>query len=229
MHVDAVMKSTATFEHIDPALVGNSRRFLISEQAGGSAIRGKAREFGIDLDKGSPEARMILDQLVRLENEGYVFEGAEASFELLVRKALGTYQKLFDLRGFRVIVEKRGHDAEVVTEATLKVAVDGEECLTVAEGDGPVHALDGAMRKALLHFYPELADIHLTDFKVRVVNVKEGTAAKVRVLVESQAHEDTWSTIGVSTNIIEASWQALVDAVEYGLTRHQRLSKRTEK
>lgn len=229
MHVDAVMKSTATFEHIDPALVGNSRRFLISEQAGGSAIRGKALEFGIDLDKGSPEARAILEQLVRLENEGYVFEGAEASFELLVRKAMGTYQKLFDLRGFRVIVEKRGHDAEVVTEATLKVAVDGEECLTVSEGDGPVHALDGAMRKALLHFYPELADIHLTDFKVRVVNVKEGTAAKVRVLVESQAHEDSWSTIGVSTNIIEASWQALVDAVEYGLTRHQRLNRRSEK
>lgn len=225
MHVDAVMKSPDTFEHIDPALVGNSRRFLISDQAGGSAIRGKALEFGIDLDKGSPEARAILNQLVRLENEGYVFEGAEASFELLVRKALGTYKKLFDLRGFRVIVEKRGHDAEVVTEATLKVAVNGEECLTVAEGDGPVHALDGAMRKALLHFYPELADIHLTDFKVRVVNVKEGTAAKVRVLVESQAHEDSWSTIGVSTNIIEASWQALVDAVEYGLTRHQRHNK----
>ena len=223
MHVDAVMKSPSTFEHIDPALVGNSRRFLISEQSGGSAIRVKAREFGIDLDKGSPEARAILEQVVRLENEGYVFEGAEASFELLVRKVLGTYKKLFDLKGFRVIVEKRGHDAEVVTEATLKVAVDGEECLTVAEGDGPVHALDGAMRKALLHFYPELADIRLTDFKVRVVNVKEGTAAKVRVLVESSAHEDSWSTIGVSTNIIEASWQALVDAVEYGLTRHQRM------
>jgi len=222
MHVDAVMKSTSTFEHLDPSLVGNARRFLISDQSGGSALRGKAAEFGMDLTKGSPEAKAILEQLVRRENEGYVFEGAEASFELLMRKAMGTYCKLFDLRGFRVIVEKRGPDGEVITEATLKLAVDGEEVLTVAEGDGPVHALDGAMRKALLHFYPQLSDIHLTDFKVRVVNVKEGTAAKVRVLVESQAHEDSWSTIGVSTNIIEASWQALVDAVEYGLTRTQR-------
>lgn len=218
-HVDAVLKNQATCEHVDPQRVGNSRRFLISELSGGSTILSKARDAGIDLTKQSPQTRQILAQLTELENAGYVFEGAEASFDLLMKKAVGSYEKLFDLRGFRVIVEKRGADAEVVTEATLKVAVNGEERLTVAEGDGPVNALDGAMRKALQHFYPQLAEIKLTDFKVRIVNVKAGTAAKVRVLVESQAREESWNTIGVSENIIEASWQALVDAVEYGLMK----------
>jgi 2-isopropylmalate synthase len=179
----------------------------------------KAREYGLDLAKNASETRAILDELTRLEHEGYVFEDAEASFRLLMAKATGRYRSLFDLIGYRVIVAQRGQDAEPVTEATLKVAVDGQEMLTVAEGDGPVHALDGALRKALEHFYPELRQIRLTDFKVRVVNVKEGTAARVRVLVESADDRESWSTIGVSTNVIEASWHALVDSVEYGLSR----------
>lgn len=222
MHVDGVGKVTRSFEHVDPGRVGNTRRILVSELAGSSAIVLKGKEFGLDLSRRSPETREILDRIVRLESEGYVFEGAEASLELLMRRATGQYRKLFDLIGFRVIVEKRGADDHPITEATLKVAVDGETLLTVAEGDGPVHALDSAMCKALEHFYPELKSVRLTDFKVRVVNVKEGTAAKVRVLVESADERGTWSTIGVSTNIIEASWQALVDSIEYKLRRDER-------
>jgi len=221
MHVDAVAKSPTMYEHVDPATVGNSRRILVSELSGGSSMVLKAKEYGFDLDKNAPETKRILAELARLEHEGYVFEGAEASFELLMAKATGGYQKLFDLIGWRVIVSKRGEDLEPITEATLKVAVDGQQMLTVAEGDGPVHALDGALRKALTHFYPALAHIRLTDFKVRVVNVKEGTAARVRVLVESADEHESWSTLGVSTNVIEASWQALVDSVEYGLRRRE--------
>jgi 2-isopropylmalate synthase len=219
MHVDAIAKNPATFEHIDPATVGNERRILVSELSGGTSMVLKAKEYGLDLQKSSPETRAVLEQLLRLEHEGYVFEDAEASFALLMKKALGEYERLFDLIGFRVIVERRGGDRGPITEATLKVAVDGAEMLTVAEGDGPVHALDAALRKALEHFYPELRGIRLTDFKVRVVNVKEGTAAKVRVLVESADEHGSWSTIGVSENVIEASWQALADSVEYGLLR----------
>jgi 2-isopropylmalate synthase len=219
MHVDAIAKNPATFEHIEPALVGNDRRILVSELSGGASMVLKAKEYGLDLQKSAPETRRVLEQLLRLEHEGYVFEDAEASFALLMKRALGECSKPFDLIGFRVIVERRGGDRDAITEATLKVAVDGVEMLTVAEGDGPVHALDAAMRKALEHFYPELRHIRLTDFKVRVVNVKEGTAAKVRVLVESADDHGSWSTIGVSENVIEASWQALADSVEYGLLR----------
>ncbi len=216
-HADAVMKNPRTCEHIDPVLVGNQRRVLVSELSGGSTIAWKMEERGITLDKKAPETRRVLEKIASMEAEGWVFEGAEASFDLLVKKETGQYRKLFDLQGFRVIVEKRGHDEEPITEATLKVAVDSQTQLTVAEGDGPVHALDGALRKALIHFYPDLNEVRLTDFKVRVVDVKEGTAAKVRVLVESADAEGSWSTIGVSTNVIEASWQALADSVEYAL------------
>jgi len=219
MHVDAVAKNPRMYEHIDPEAVGNSRRVLVSELAGGSSMVLKAREYGFDLQKGTPETRAVLDQLTRREHDGYVYEDAEASFQLLMARALGRYEKLFDLVTYRVFVGKRALDAEPVTEATLKVRVKGEEVLTVAQGDGPVHALDGALRKALIPFYPELSHIRLTDFKVRVVNVKEGTAAKVRVLVESADERESWSTIGVSTNVIEASWEALVDSIEYGLSR----------
>ena len=155
-----------------------------------------------------------------LEHEGYQFEGAEASFELLMRKSMGLYQKGFELEGFRVIVEKRGEE-DIKTEATIKLKVDGEAEHTAAEGDGPVHALDSALRKALERFYPALREIKLTDFKVRVVNPAAGTGAKVRVLIESSDEEDSWSTVGVHENIIAASWQALVDGVEYGLARRQ--------
>jgi 2-isopropylmalate synthase len=220
-HADAVRKNPRTCEHIEPTLVGNRRRVLVSELSGGSTIVWKAEDLGVDLDKKSPETRRILDKIARMEADGYVFEGAEASFDLLVKKETGAYQKLFDLVGFRVIVEKRGHDEEPITEATLKVSVNGNQMLTVAEGDGPVHALDGALRQALGHFYPELQEIRLTDFKVRVVDAKDGTAAKVRVLVEGADEGGSWSTIGVSTNIIEASWQALADSVEYALLKRR--------
>ncbi|MDH7569687.1 MAG: alpha-isopropylmalate synthase regulatory domain-containing protein, partial [Armatimonadota bacterium] len=222
VHADAMLKNTSTYEHVPPETVGNSRRILVSELAGGSSIRQKVRAFGIDLTKESPQTRAILQQVVDLEKDGYSFEGADASFELLVRKALGQYEKAFDLIGFRVIVEKRAGDPEPITEATLKLRVGDEIAHTVAEGDGPVHALDNAMRKALIQFFPHLAHIRLTDFKVRVVNVDAATAAKVRVAVESADEHDVWNTVGVSTNIIEASWQALVDAVDYAMMRRRR-------
>ncbi|MCC6445942.1 MAG: citramalate synthase [Armatimonadetes bacterium] len=217
VHVDAILKHHSTYEHIAPEWVGNSRRMLVSELSGGSTVMQKAREYHIELDKNSPETRAILEEIMRLENQGYAFEGAEGSFELLLRKHTGSYRKLFDVKGFRVIVEKRPGEEEMVTEATLKLSVDGRETHTVAEGDGPVHALDSAMRKALEEFYPCLSHIRLTDFKVRVVNVKDGTAAKVRVMTESTDGSASWSTVGVSTNIIEASWEALLGSVEYGI------------
>lgn len=222
VHVDAVSKNPATYEHIDPASVGNDRRFLISELAGSSSVVEKARKFDIDLTKQSPEVKAILDRVVHLEHQGYSFEDAEASFELLLKKAMGQYTKLFELVGFRVIIEKRGPAEEPITEATLKISVDGVEAFTVAEGDGPVHALDNALRLALKQFYgPELARIKLTDYKVRVINSSEGTAARVRTIIESRDAKDSWSTVGVSTNLIEASWNALADSVEYGILRQK--------
>jgi 2-isopropylmalate synthase len=221
VHADAVVKNPKTYEHIDPAAVGGDRRILISSYAGGSAVMQKAQKFRVDLTKQSPEIKAVLDQVAQLERNGYSFQEAEASFELLLKKALGLYSKLFDLKGFRVIVEKRGPEEEPITEATLKVAVDGKEAFTVAEGDGPVHALDNALRLALSQFYgKELAKIKLTDFKVRVVNTRAATAAKVRTVIESRDQSELWTTVGVSENIIEASWQALADSVEYGLLKH---------
>jgi 2-isopropylmalate synthase len=221
LHADAVLKG-ASYEHIDPELVGNSRRLLVSELAGSSSISGKAAEYGLDINRKSPEARALLQAVTEREHEGYSYEGAEASFELLMMSAVGRMPNHFNLKGFRCIVERRGNDPEPITEATVKIEVDGSERLVVAEGDGPVHALDGALRKALLEFYPEVGHIKLTDFKVRVVNTREGTAAKVRVIIDSADGEQSWSTIGVSTNMIEASWHALVDSVVYGLLRSAR-------
>lgn len=216
VHADAVMKHRSTYEHVAPECVGNTSRMLVSELSGGSTIVSKAAKHEFDLNKKSPQTRALLKRVTEMEHEGYSFEGAEASFELLMMETIGSYRKLFDLEGFRVIVEQRG-DSEPITEATVKVRVDDQERLTVAEGDGPVHALDSALRKALLEFYPDLSEIKLTDFKVRVVNVREGTAAKVRTIIDSGDHEHGWSTVGVSTNMIEASWRALVDGVVYGL------------
>jgi len=217
LHVDAMRKNPETYEHLDPTKVGNERRILVSELSGASTILEKIQKDYLDLRKDSPETKAILKQVAKLEHEGYSFEGAEGSFELLVKKCTGDYQPLFELVGYRVIVEKRGGDHDAITEATIKLRVNGEEVLTVAEGDGPVNALDCALRKALTDHYPQLADIRLTDFKVRVLNVKEGTAAKVRTIVDSADSQKTWSTIGVSTNIIDASWHAVVDSIEYGL------------
>lgn len=220
IHVDAILKHDQTYEHIRPALVGNERRVLISELSGASNVVAKAQKHGLDLTKGSPEARAVLRDVVHLENEGYSFESAEGSFELLLKKHTGGYRKLFDLLSFRVIIEKRHPEEEPITEATLKIRVGDNVEHTVGEGDGPVHALDTALRKGLTHFYPDLDEIKLSDFKVRVINSREGTAAKVRTIIDSQDTEGrTWSTVGVSTNLIEASWQALVDSVEYGLLR----------
>jgi 2-isopropylmalate synthase len=221
VHVDAMMKNPQTYEHITPETVGNRRRVLISELAGAGSVIQKAKKFDVDLSKGSPEIKSVLEHVMSLEHEGYSFEGAEASFELLLKKSLGAYQKLFDFKGFRIIIEKRGPGEDVITEATLKLAVDGKEAFTVAEGDGPVHALDNALRLALKKFYGrELSKIKLSDFKVRVVNTRAGTAAKVRTIIESRDQSGNWTTVGVSTNIIEASWKALADSVEYGLLKH---------
>lgn len=221
IHVDAIKKCTETYEHIAPETVGNHRRLLVSELAGKATILEKAAQYNIKLDKNSPEVAKITRILKKMEDEGYQFEGADASFELLIKKNIGLYRSFFDLIGFRVIVERR--NGKLISEATIKLIVEGEEEYTVAEGDGPVNALDNALRKALEGFYPIVKGIHLTDYKVRVLNAQEGTAAKVRVLIESSNLQDTWGTVGVSENIIEASYKALVDSIEYVL-----LKKRTE-
>ena len=223
LHVDALRKNPETYIHLNPALVGNENRILISEHSGSSTILEKVQKDGLELRKDSPEVKEILKQVTALEHQGYSFEGAEASFDLLVKKATGSYRRLFELVGYRVIVEKRADDREAITEATLKLRIGNEEMLTVAEGDGPVNALDSALRLALTKHYPELASIRLTDFKVRVINVKEGTAAKVRTVVDSADAGEVWSTVGVSTNIIDASWHAVVDSIEYGLLRKKAL------
>jgi 2-isopropylmalate synthase len=214
MHADAVMKHPSTYEHIDPALIGNERRVLVSEMAGISNVRYLSKELGIDLEK-SPEARAIVRDVKKLENEGYEFEGADASFALLVMRHTGKYRKLFEIQEYRVFCEQ--FDGRESVWATIKMRVNDTEQYRVSEGDGPVHALDGALRLALRPFYPHLTDIKLTDFKVRVVNVREATAAKVRVLIQSSDGQRSWTTIGVSTNIIEASLRALVEGIEYGL------------
>ena len=217
LHVDAVMKNPRSYEHITPELVGNERRVLVSELSGGATIVGKLEAFGVPHDK---ETRAkILERLQELENEGYCFEMAEASFLLLVKKIMGTYRRFFDLRGFRTIVEKRSHDGEPITEATIKIGVGDSEELTASEGDGPINALDGAVRKSLERFYPSLKEMRLVDFKVRIINPTAGSAAKVLVLIESRDQDEIWGTVGLSENIIEASWQALTDSIEYKLLK----------
>lgn len=215
MHVNAISKNPATFEHIKPEEVGNQRRILISDLSGGSNILLKAAEHNIDINTKSHEVKEILAELKRMENEGYEFEAADASFNLLAKKVLKKHTPFFNLKGFRVMVEKRGKDKSCFSEATVKLEVQGKHELTAAEGDGPVNALDLALRKALLRFYPEIKDVRLHDFKVRIIDGKDGTAAKTRVLIESSDGKETWGTVGVSENIIEASWEALVDSVEY--------------
>ncbi len=218
IHVSAVRKNPLTYEHILPELVGNARKILISELAGQSSILHKAEEYKIDLSKDTEDVKKILNKVKELEDEGYQFEGADASFELLMKKTVGDYKPFFTLKSFRIIVEKNGHEM-LNSEATIKVEVDDEVEYTVAEGDGPVDALDKALREALEGFYPILKGVHLTDYKVRVLDAKDGTAAKVRVLIESSDINETWSTVGVSENLIEASYQALRDSIEYVLYR----------
>lgn len=218
VHIDAMIKNPLCYEHISPSAVGNRRRFLISELAGKSSLVTKAKELDIEIDKKSPRTKKLHRLLQERESQGYQFESAEGSLRVLIERVLRPYKKMFDLSGFRVIVEKRD-DGRLISEATVKVKVEGKTQHTAGEGDGPVNALDNALRKALSSFYPDLADMHLTDFKVRVLDAKEGTAAKVRVLIESQDKETSWVSVGVSENIIEASYQALVDSIEYKLLK----------
>ena len=220
MHVNAVEKNPVTFEHIDPILVGNKRRILISELAGKSNIMMKLKEFGIRLDKDSPRVKEILTRVKELENQGYEFESADASLKLLIQEVLGKYKPLFKLDEYRVIIGTMDNDV-LTSEATIKLEIGDKEEYVVAEGDGPVNALDKALRKALVKHYPILEGMQLTDYKVRVLDAAEATAAKVRVWIESRDEDEVWDTIGVSENIIEASWVALVDSIEYKLMKIQ--------
>lgn len=229
IHVSAVERNPKTYEHIDPSDVGNRRRIVISEQSGLSNIVAKARCFGLDLDRANPRSRELLARLKHLEQEGYQFEAAEASFELLMREALDRRPAMFVIKGFQVHCGQKdllSADFQATSNsgrshalATVKVAVKGKDLLHAAEGDGPVEALDQALRKALEQFYPELARFYLTDYKVRILDSTAGTAAKTRVLVESSDGAQRWTTVGLSTNIIDASYQAVVEGLEYGLLR----------
>ncbi|MGI6081662.1 MAG: citramalate synthase [Limnochordia bacterium] len=217
IHVSAMLRKPETYEHIDPSLVGNQRRVLVSELSGAGNMIYKAQEYQVHLEKGSTALSRVLQAVKELEHEGYTFEGAEGSFELLLKKSVGLYKPFFELAGLRVIIDKHSLSQEPVTEASIKVRIGDRLVHTVAEGEGPVHALDLALRRALGCVYPMIDDIHLTDYKVRVLNEDAGTSAVVRVLIESAAHGHSWNTVGVSANLIEASWRALVDSIEYGL------------
>lgn len=219
MHIDAVQKSPRSFEHVEPESVGNRRSFIMSEVAGKSTILGRIKQVKPDIAKDSPETQRIIDKLKELEHKGYQFESADATVELLIRKELGKYKPFFNLIGFKTIGEHPSESGAVCAQALIKIEVGGETEITAAEGDGPINALDKALRKALERFYPELAAMHLVDFKVRVLDSKEASAAKVRVLIESADGGASWTTIGVSSDIIEASWFALVDSIEYKLIR----------
>ncbi|WP_424766750.1 citramalate synthase [Paenibacillus sp. sgz302251] len=216
IHVSAIMKDSKTYEHIQPELVGNKQRILVSELAGQSNIISKAQELGLDVNANNEKTKLIMDQIKELEHQGYQFEGADASLELLLREAFGGETKeIFKVESFKILVEKT--NAQMISEAIVKINVDGQQVYTAAEGNGPVNALDNALRKALMQFYPRIEDIHLSDYKVRVIDEKDATAAKVRVLIESTSLDNTWSTVGVSNNVLEASWEALVDSIRYAL------------
>jgi 2-isopropylmalate synthase len=221
IHVSAIRKSGLTYEHIQPERVGNRQRVLISDLSGESNILYKAAEFKIDFESKDPKVRIILDDLKRLEHEGFQFEGAEGSFEILIKKALGQHKKFFELMGFRVMVEKKEEEAPPFSEATIMVRVGDQVEHTAAVGNGPVSALDHAIRKALEKFYPELKEVKLLDYKVRILSSRDGTGAQTRVLIESGDRESKWGTVGVSENIIQASWQALVDSIDYKLLKEE--------
>jgi 2-isopropylmalate synthase len=221
MHVHGIRKNAASYEHVSPALVGNERRVLISELSGKSNIAEKLAEHGLEQD--SELLARVLEKVQDLENAGYQFEAAEASFVLLVERLAARHRVGFQVQGYHVSVNGKPHDpSSTSTEATIKLTVDGSLEHTVSEGDGPVNALDSALRKALDRHYPRLKDMSLVDYKVRVINARAGTAARVRVVIESKDHEHVWGTVGVSENVIEASWLALVDSFEYKLAKDAR-------
>ncbi|MBW1975431.1 MAG: citramalate synthase [Deltaproteobacteria bacterium] len=221
VHVSAVEKNPRTYEHIDPELVGNKRRILVSELSGKTTIRLKADEFGLRFSKDDPIARDVLEKIKQLELEGFQFEAAEASLELLIKRAMGETKRYFQLLGFRVIDQKQEDGDAPVAEATIQIRVGGQVEHTAALGQGPVNALDNALRKALERFYPQIKEMELVDYKVRVLPGRHGTASRVRVLIESSDGRDTWGTVGVSHDIIEASWQALVDSITYKLYKDE--------
>jgi 2-isopropylmalate synthase len=214
MHVAGVRSDARTFEHVAPEVVGNRRETLVSELSGKGAVLERAEQAGIGLD--SAAAVRAVERLKALEHRGYHFEAADASFDLLLRKEAGDYQPLFRLESFRVITEKR-EDGKVQTEATIKIWANGERLVRTAEGNGPVNALDRALRDAIADTHPRLRDIDLVNYKVRIIDEHKGTGAVTRVLIDASDGDDTWGTIGVSENIIEASWEALVDSLEYAL------------
>ena len=224
LHVAAVQKNRETYEHIDPELIGNHQRVLVSDLSGRSNVVYKAKQFGLDVDNTDPAVKEILNEVKQLENAGFQYEGADASFELLMQKALNGRVRHFRLIGFRVIDEKRTEDEPPLSEATIMVeGPDGAVEHTAAQGNGPVNALDRALRKALTKFYPQLESMELLDYKVRVLGGDGGTGATVRVLIESGDEHTKWGTVGVSPNVIEASWQALVDSIEYKLYKDKKL------
>jgi 2-isopropylmalate synthase len=222
MHVAGVAADPATFEHIAPSVVGNRREVLISELSGRGTVHERARDAGIALDDAA--ASRVIDRVKELEHRGYHFEAADGSFELLLRKETGEYEPLFRLESWRAIVEKRA-DGRVETEATIKIWVDGERYVRTAEGNGPVNALDRALRDALVEIHPHLADIDLVNFKVRILDETKGTGAVTRVLLDASDGDDVWGSIGVSENVIEASWEALVDSLEYGMQVGRRVDR----
>jgi 2-isopropylmalate synthase len=223
MHVAGVAADPATFEHIDPAAVGNAREVLISELSGKGTVLQRAEATGVELDPGT--AARVVERVKQLEHEGFHFEAADGSFDLLIRRETGDYAPLFRLESWRVIAEKR-EDGRVQTEATIKIWVDGERYVRTAEGNGPVNALDIALRAAISETYPHLGDIRLVNYKVRILDESKATGAVTRVLLDASDGTDTWGAIGVSENVIEASWDALVDSLEAGMlpgrVRHSR-------
>ncbi len=223
VHVSALLKNPETYEHIQPEKVGNVRRVLVSELSGISNMIYKVEELKLDIDFShiNPETKAILEKIKDLEHQGFQFEGAEGSFELLLRKGFNGYCEPFNLETLRVIIEKR-EDNDIYSEAIIKLRVGNEIVHTAAEGNGPVNALDNALRKALEGFYPEIREMKLADYKVRVLDGDLGTGALVRVLIETQGKQDSWGTVGVSSNIIEASWQAIVDSIAYGLLKKKK-------
>jgi 2-isopropylmalate synthase len=216
MHVNALVKCEESYQHIDPLLVGNHKRVVVSELSGRSNISYKIQEFGLDTASNPKESRDIVKRIKELESQGFQFEGAEGSVELLIRRSRADYRPPFELLDFHVLIQN-SHDGNMAAEATVKVRVGDQVMHTAADGNGPVNALDAAVRKALLPIYPGLADVHLTDYKVRILDGEAGTAAHTRVLIDSANSHRSWSTVGSSTNIIEASWQALADSLEYAL------------
>jgi 2-isopropylmalate synthase len=222
MHVAGVEADPATFEHLEPSVVGNRRDVLISELSGRGSVHARARDAGISLDDDA--ATRAIERVKELEHRGYHFEAADGSFELLLRKETGEYEPLFRLESWRAIVEKRA-DGRVETEATIKIWVDGERYVRTAEGNGPVNALDRALRDALIEIHPHLADIDLVNFKVRILDESKGTGAVTRVLLDASDGDDVWGSIGVSENVIEASWEALVDSLEYGMQVGRRVGR----